>query len=38
MPKEKLLQISKNAIVTANQLTDKKVAEDYLNNIESLCN
>lgn len=38
MPKDNLRRISVNAIETARRLTDKKVAEDYLNNIVSLCN
>lgn len=36
MPKEKLKQISANAIETARRLTDKNVASDYLMNIKSL--
>lgn len=33
MPSEELIQISKNAIETAKDLTDKKVALRYINNI-----
>lgn len=36
MPKEKLREISKSAVTTARELTDKKVAEDYLNSIQNL--
>lgn len=36
MPKEKLKEISKCAVSTARELTDKKVAEDYLTNIQNL--
>lgn len=36
MPKEKLRDISNNAVTTARELTDKKVAEDYLNSIQNL--
>ena len=36
MPKEELQRISVNAIATARKLTDKNVAEDYLNCIRGL--
>lgn len=36
IPKERLKQISANAIETARSLTDKNVASDYLMNIQSI--
>lgn len=36
MPKEELQRISANAVVTARKLTDKNVAEDYLNSVKGV--
>lgn len=37
MPAEKLEEISRNAMLTARKLTDRKVAEYYIQQVESVC-
>ena len=37
MPQEELHRISDNAVSTAHELTDERVAKDYLNHLKTIC-